>query len=209
MLPVMATVKTKKKVNEIMKSILTTVLTLTSLLAAAQNFEIILKNGDSKELEGKSQMERIIKNYDKEIRNWLFTKKVFIDKNVIPSSHPILTLNCNYLDNDLKQLSNFLHEQFHWFVESKKTEEEKVIKAFKQAFPQVPVKRGLGAQNEYSTYLHLIVCDLEFQAMTKLIGENSARQLLTEWTHYKWIYKTVLDNKQVREINIQYGFIVQ
>ena len=117
-------------------------------------------------------------------------------------------MNCNYLDNDLKQLSNFLHEQFHWFVESKDVEKENAIKAFKQAFPQVPVKGGLGVRDGYSTYLYLIVCDLEFQAMTKLIGENAAKQLLTEWTHYTWTYRTVLDNKQVRGINIKYGFII-
>lgn len=191
-----------------MKSILTIALVLISMLAVGQNLEISMKNGDTRELEGKSQMERIIKSYDKEIRNWLFTKKVLIDKNVIPFSHPILTLNCNYLHNDLKQLANFLHEQFHWFVESKGADEEKAIKAFKEAFPQVPVKGELGARDEYSTYLHLIVCDLEFQAMTKLIGENQARQLLAEWQHYKWIYNVVLDNKQVREINKQYGFII-
>ena len=191
-----------------MKITLTIALILISHIAIGQKIEISSKNRDSKELDGKSQMERIIKNYEKEIKNWIFTNKINIDKNVIPFSHPVLTLNCNYLDNDLKQLATFLHEQFHWFVSSKIAEEENAIKAFKELFPEVPVEAGLGARNEYSTYLHLIVCDMEFQALTKLIGENSARQLLAKWTHYTWIYKTVLEHKQVREINIRYGFII-
>lgn len=185
------------------------VLVLISLFAEGQSLEISMKNGDSKELEGKSQIERIINNYDKEISNWHFTKEIIIDKNAIPFSHPVLTLNCNYLDDDLKQLSTLLHEQFHWLVADRVSEEEKAINRFREIFPKVPVKGGLGAPDEYSSYLHLIVCDLELQAMTKLIGENSARQLLAEWTHYTWIYRTVLDNRKVREINTQFGFTIQ
>ena len=197
----------KKKLNKIMKRIFTLFFILVSCIAHCQNIEITSKNGGTKELHGKSQMERIIATYGQELKTYIFTEKIIIDENAIPFSHPILTLNCNYLDNDLKQLATFLHEQFHWFVESKTLDKEAAIKAFKKLFPRVPVEAGLGARNEYSTYLHLIVCDLELQAMTKLVGENLARQVLGEWTHYTWIYNTVLENKQVREINIQYDFI--
>jgi hypothetical protein len=173
-----------------------------------QNLQVTLRNGDDKEVEAKNQLERIVNTYDKLISKWLFTKRIVIDKNGIPFSYPFLTLNCNYLDNDLKQLSNFLHEEFHWFVETMPVQEKNAINEFKKVFPVVPVKGGEGAKDEYSTYLHLIVCDLEFQSMTKLIGEESARQVLTEWNHYTWIYKTVIENKNIREINATNGFVI-
>ena len=169
--------------------------------------EIKVKNGDKKEIEGKQQLERILKIYGSKIDKWLFTKEIIIDKNVIPFSHPVLTLNCDYLENNPKQLSNFLHEQFHWYVESMPMQEKNAINEFKQIFPVVPVKGNEGARDEYSSYLHLIVCDLEFQALTKVIGEKPARELLAEWNHYTWIYKTVFEDKRVREINVKNGFV--
>lgn len=191
-----------------MKYHLTTLLVMISIILNGQSFEINLRNGDSKEVEGKAQIERIIKTYENKIGKWFFTKKIEIDKNSIPFSHPVLTLNCNDIDNDLKQLSNFLHEQFHWFVETKQTQEKKTISEFRKLFAEVPVKGKEGARDEYSTYLHLIVCDLEFQSMTKVIGEKLARQLLTEWTHYTWIYNKVLSDSRIREINIKNGFVI-
>jgi hypothetical protein len=85
-----------------MKITLTIALILISHIAIGQKIEISSKNRDCKELDGKSQMERIIKNYEKEIKNWIFTKKINIDKNVIPFSHSVLTLNCNYLSQILQ-----------------------------------------------------------------------------------------------------------
>jgi hypothetical protein len=191
-----------------MKYLLATILVTISLTLCAQNIEIGLKNGSEKELKAKEQLQRIIKTYKSDINTWIYTTKVEIDENTIPFSHPILTLNCNYLDDDLKQLSNFLHEQFHWLEEAKKELREKAISEFIQTYTDVPVKGREGARNEYSTYLHLIVCDLEFQAMTEVVGEQKARQILSDWNHYRWIYNKVLNDKRIREINTKYGFTI-
>lgn len=189
-----------------MKYFLTTLLVTISLTLNAQNIEISLKNRNEKELKAEAQLQRIIETYKSDINTWIFTTKVEINENTIPFSHPVLTLNCNYLNDDLKQLSNFLHEQFHWLEEAKKELREKAISEFKEIFPDVPVKGKEGARNEYSTYLHLIVCDLEFQAMTEVVGEQMARHILSEWKHYRWIYNKVLNDKRVREVNTKYGF---
>nr|WP_299069895.1 hypothetical protein [uncultured Allomuricauda sp.] len=189
-----------------MKYFLTTLLVTISLTLNAQNIEISLKNRNEKELKAEAQLQRIIETYKSDINTWIFTTKVEINENTIPFSHPVLTLNCNYLNDDLKQLSNFLHEQFHWLEEAKKELREKAISEFKEIYPDVPVKGKEGARNEYSTYLHLIVCDLEFQAMTEVVGEQMARHILSEWKHYRWIYNKVLNDKRVREVNTKYGF---
>ena len=40
---------------------------------------------------------------------------------------------------------------------------------------------GEGARDEFSTYLHLIVCYLEFSAMKELLGEPKAREIMARW----------------------------
>jgi hypothetical protein len=183
-------------------------LTFISFLLQGQELEIRLRNGDHIEIEGKKQMEKILNKYENKINRWFFTREIEIDKNSIPFSHPVLTLNCNYLNDDLKQLSNFLHEQFHWFVSAMPQQEKSAIEDFRKIFPKVPLDAKKVARDEYSTYLHLIVCDLEFQSMTAVLGEDAARHILKEWNHYSWIYDKVLHDKRVREINKKHEFTI-
>jgi hypothetical protein len=179
-----------------------------SISLQGQEIEISLKKGTDKESKGKEQLERIIGQYKDKIKKWFFTTKIEIDEMTIPFSHPILTLNSNYLENDLKQLSNFLHEEFHWLEESMPTQKDKAINDFKILFPEAPVGGNSGARDIYSTYLHLIVCDLELQAMTVVVGEKIARQILSEWTHYTWIYDKILHDKRIRQINTKNDFVI-
>ena len=56
--------------------------------------------------------------------------------------------------------------------------------------------------------VHLLVCDLEYQAMTTLVGQAAARETLTGIGCYKWIYEKVLNDPRVREIVLRHGFDV-
>jgi len=125
--------------------------------------------------------------------NGFFTEKVLVDYYTrIPHSHPILTLDTDYADDE-SLLSTFVHEQSHWFADAKPDAVNKTVAEFKTFYPEVPVGKGEGARDEFSTYLHLIVCYLEFSAVTELLGEPKAREIMANWRHYKWIYKTVLN----------------
>ena len=64
--------------------------------------------------KAREQLRRLLTNYV--LDPWIFTQRVKIETGVDPYSHPILTLNTDYLDNNEMQLSVFLHEQAHWFV---------------------------------------------------------------------------------------------
>ena len=185
-----------------------TCLILSSTTLSSQDLKISLKNGDSLEVQAKVQLERIINKHEDALAPWLFTREVAIDKSAIPFSHPVLTLNCNYLKHYSKQLANFLHEQFHWLVATMPAEEKAAIEDFRKIFLEVPVGGSKGARDEHSTYLHLIVCDLELQSMSKIVGEPTARQILAEWKHYTWIYDKVLRDKRIREINSKHGFLI-
>jgi hypothetical protein len=165
---------------------------------------ILLANNSKPEQEAKAQLERLVRAFD--LKNFIYTADIVIDeKTFIPHSHPKLTINARYLNDDNKQLATFLHEQFHWLEELNADKFDLTIKALRQQFPQVPVGNRAGARDEYSTYLHLIICDLEFQAMTLLIGEQEARKTLEAWQHYTWIYDKVLHDPFIRSVNSGYG----
>ncbi len=143
-----------------------------------------------------------------EIDQGLFTKEVMIESRVIPHSHPVLTVNTRYVDNDVLQLATFLHEQFHWLEELGSEAREAAKAEFRERFPSVPDRASGGASDSESTYLHLIVCDLEFQAMTQLVGEEKAREVLRGWDHYSWVYEKVLGDPVVRRVNARHGLVV-
>ena len=155
----------------------------------------------------REQLLRLLNEHD--IERWLFTREVLIDETSIPHSHPVLTLHTRHLGDDLELLSTFIHEQYHWLVAGQSSNEEAAIQAFRELFPDAPGRDGGGARDSYSSYLHLIVCDLEFQGMTVLFGEETARRVLSGITHYQWIYERVLGDSRVREINERYGFVVR
>jgi hypothetical protein len=166
---------------------------------AGNTLSIELARSSESEKTARVQLRRLVDQFD--VEQWLFTEKVLIDDSQwIPHSHPVLTLNSRYLDDDLSQLSTFLHEQFHWYAGSRQDRIDAAISDLKEMFPEVPSGR-VAARDEYSTYLHLIICDLELAAMQKLVGDAEARRVLGQWQHYTWIYNQVLNNSAVRAIN--------
>jgi hypothetical protein len=171
--------------------------------------DIRLQSGSPLEERGRDQLRRLLRTYD--LHKWLFTRDVLIQSGVIPHSHPVLTLNTRYVDDDTAQLATFVHEQLHWFltdhVERAKT--NAALTELRAFYPTVPTALPEGAMGERSTYLHLIVCHLELQALTALLGEQSARQQLERWTHYTWVYRTVLtETERIGELLRRHGVVV-
>jgi hypothetical protein len=140
------------------------------------------------------QLERLLATYD--LEPWLFTRDILIQRGTIPHSHPVLTLSTRHLKDDDLLLATFVHEQIHWFLGTK-SEASRLAKAeLRELYPKVPVGYPEGAQNEDSTYLHLVVCYLEHAALRHLLGELRARQVMEFWTHdhYTWVYREVLES---------------
>lgn len=166
---------------------------------------VTLEAGTEREQATRDQLLRLLDEHD--VDRWIFTERVHIDETDLPHSHPVLTLHARHLGDDPMLLSTFVHEQFHWRVADDAANEEAAIEAFREVFPDAPGREGGGARDPYSSYLHLIVCDLEFQAMTVVYGEEAARELLGRITHYTWIYERVLGDPRVRRINERFGFV--
>jgi len=133
-----------------------------------------LANGLEAEAIMAAELRALLRTH--EVEPWILTKKILIDKKQIPHSHPILTIHTRHIGEELELLSTFVHEQLHWL------EDEPWLPAFQAAmaeyeklFPTVPSSADGGARDNQSTYRHLLICDMELQAMTTLVGRRHER----------------------------------
>ena len=169
-------------------------------------FVIRLANGTDAERRTKERLERIIREND--IARWIETREIMIDETQIPHSHPVLTIDTGHIDDDAL-LATLVHEQFHWYANRVRQQADSAKAEFRRRFPDAPAREGQGARDRESTYLHLVVCDLELQAMTLLRGRERAAEVLSRFNHYQWIYQRVLTDPAVREINSRFGLTIR
>lgn len=157
--------------------------------------EIELKKGSPEEARTRDQLRRLLREHD--LERWIFTRKVAIDgtPNLIPHSHPVLTLGTEYQKDDDLLLSTFVHEQLHWYLEENHERAQPALQELRKLYPDAPAGPREGARDLESTYRHLIVCYWEIRAARELLGELRAYQLGQFWAqdHYTWIYRKVLE----------------
>lgn len=154
-------------------------------------------------LEGRDQLARILQQY--EVGPWILQHDVVVSDKGVPHSHPRLTLTTGsaYLKDDHRQLSVFIHEQIHWYLEDQDIKRclGRALDRLRETYRDVPVGNGLGARSEGSTYLHLVVNWLELAGATELLGEAEARRVASTYGHYRWIYAQVLaDSDKIGKI---------
>lgn len=168
--------------------------------------DIKLAHGSAPEQAKAEQMRRIIDAYD--LSKWTYTRTVIIDdKAQISHSHPVLTLDApaeTYSDD--ANLAAYVHEQLHWLETDNPEKTETAIAELRKLYPDAPKRPPEGARDQYSTYLHLLVCHWEFEAMKELVGEERARAAMKK-PYYRWVYRTVLaDNEKIKEVAKRAGF---
>ena len=177
---------------------------------AFANLDVELANKSEKEQLKYTQLKRIENAYD--LSKWQFTNNIVIDDTAErPHSHPKLTLTVSMPKNDGAFLSQYLHEQIHWFEDSRKTEVENVINDLKIKYPDAPTKGPEGARSKRSTYLHLAVCLLEYDALTEVLGEEKAHKIISinSKYFYKWIYQKVLtESGTIRDILVKHNLYI-
>ncbi len=166
-----------------------------------------LENGTEAEALMASELRALIRKYN--VQPWILTRRILIDEDQIPHSHPVLTIHTRHIGEELELLSTFVHEQLHWLEEEPWLGDfNAAMEALEGQFPSVPSSADGGARDDQSTYRHLLVCDMEYQAMSVLVGEAAARETLAGTTHYKWIYHKVLNDPKIREIVLHHEFDV-
>lgn len=185
------------------------VLTLPPIPAVAQTPALEVRTARDSEAERATADEvRVLPDrYD--LRDWVRTPGVLIDERAIPHSHPVLTLHTRHLGDEPHLLSTFVHEQLHWWVLERSDALAAAETDLRSLFPETPTAQEGGARDEESTYLHLVVCHLEFQAMTLLFGEARGREIVQWYSHYEWIYDQVTDDPRVAEVMARHGLVLR
>jgi len=180
-------------------------LLISCIFAFTANAQVQIKtvNKSPEELKIQEDLEMLHKKY--ELTPWLYTKSVQVDKDAkTPRSHPVLTMSTQqeYLNSETKLLSTYLHEQFHWHViiNGKPTKKE-FRERIKVDFPNIKVGYPHGSKDEGSTLSHIIVCYLEYVALSELIGQEKAKENVSTNGYYKWVYQTVIDPKNSKKLD--------
>jgi hypothetical protein len=128
-----------------------------------------------------------------------YSTQVRIAPTEIPHSHPRITLN-TWVRDDLTLLSMYLHEQMHWYVtwysHADTPRWRRLLSQLRERYPAVPVGGTDGANDEFSTYLHLLVNWLEVEAVSRFIEPDRVVQHVRALPFYRWIYQTVVDDRQ-------------
>lgn len=192
--------------NIVKRFILTLAVSLVTYnpVSAQEGVLISTVNESESEQQIAGRLAGLLREYD--VEKWIFTRKINIDQNAYsPHSHPVLTLTTRYM-NDTELLSSFIHEQLHWFEEENAEAREAAVADFMELYPNAPDRPPEGSRGLYSTYLHLIVCFLEYEAMKELVGTEAATESLASRTYYRWVYRTVLeDNGRIKEVTEKHG----
>lgn len=161
-------------------------------LPAAQTVKIIEVAPNKWTALTRQNLEHLLHVYD--LDPFLFTKEIFIQSKVIPHSHPKLTLNTRNAEHPHKILASFLHEELHWWGVERKAQVAKAITELKKIFPRPP-------EASESTYLHLIICTLEYEALIHYLNKKEAtkiiRGLITQDKVYPWVYTQVLGHHKL------------
>ncbi len=114
-------------------------------------------------------------------------------------SHPILTLGTRFTETEDHLLSTYLHEQMHWYLWLLGgPDHDPVTPIFDELvrrYPQAPIWLPEGARSYEQTYVHLVVCWLEIEATAELIGRARANRMVDTTWGYRWIYRTVVDDR--------------
>ena len=157
---------------------------------------ITTTSGKPEEEDIKKRLEALLEMYD--LEPFLYTKEVSIQQGTISHSHPVLTLNTSFQGSDTYLLSTFLHEQMHWYSLAKEYDVEALGNTLFEMYPEVPVNLPEGAGSTMSTYLHILVCYLEYHTLSKLIGEEDALKHMEFMTtqHYTWVFETILKDRE-------------
>ncbi len=153
------------------------------------SLHINLITNNQREQKVKEILLKLLSKYD--LSRYIITKNINIQSKVIPHSHPILTLNTISFDENYI-LSVFIHEQMHWYLDSKKKEIKGILIKLKKEYKDVPCKLPYGARNKTSTYLHIIVNFLEYKTISNIIGKQKSKKVILSKPYYIWVYDTVI-----------------
>jgi len=184
-----------------MKALIFLLISIPAILVTqTPKLNIKLEHNSGGEQKRKEQIERLAEKYD--LKKYTITRDIVVDQQAMNHSAPVLTQNLRFLDNDDRALSAYVHEQAHWLLmERHRGEAREMLPELQRMYPNLPTAPPQGDGNEGTSYIHLVVLMLEWQALEDLIGVEHARAVMEfkRQDHYKALYATVMDNREQME----------
>src|SRR4051812_45219329 len=117
-----------------------------ALRAQTPGVEIGLSHNTPGEQSEAERLRRVLARFD--LTPWVFTRRVLIDERVTPHSHPVLTIGYGDHGDDDLLLSNFVHEQLHWWLVAHQQQTDAAMAELRELFPHLPVGGLDGAADE-------------------------------------------------------------
>ena len=157
---------------------------------------ITLARSTPREQLAKQTLEQVLASHD--LGKYTFTRTVVIEQGAVNHAFPVLTLNAFFASSPDELLSTYVHEQLHWHLRNRSPQQQAAVMDLRRLYPRVPVGLPASAENEFSTYGHLVDCYLEILADRELLGTERTAAVIRAKPWYTWIYTTVLaDENQI------------
>jgi hypothetical protein len=129
-----------------------------------------------------------------------YTRHVQIVPAGTTHSHPILTLGTRFMETEDHVLATYLHEQMHWYLSRLGGFDHDPIAPFfdelVRRYPKAPTRLPEGARNYEQTYAHIVINWLELEVTSQYIGWDRAAALANTQFGYRWIYRTVIADRE-------------
>ncbi|MGE5837835.1 MAG: hypothetical protein ACM4AI_25410 [Acidobacteriota bacterium] len=179
-----------------------------ALQAHQPSVTIDLSHGTEREQRTKQTLQQLLATYN--LKKYTFTRRVVIEEGAVNHAFPVLTLNARFASAPDELLTSYVHEQIHWHLRDRLAQQQAAIADLRRMYPGVPVGLPEGAENEYSTYGHLVTCYLEILAARELLGVDQASAAIANKGNYTWIYATILrDEKKIAAVVDRHGLRVK
>jgi hypothetical protein len=85
-----------------------------------------------------------------------------------------------------------MHWYATWYSHANSAQWLRLLRRLGERYADVPVGGSEGAQDEYSTYLHLMVNWLEIETTSRFLDRDRVQARTGTLPYYRWVYRTVL-----------------
>src|SRR5438093_9943212 len=114
----------------------------------SEPLRVELRNGTPAEERTRAALVRLTSTHA--LEPWMWTHDVLVEERTRPHSHPVLTLNTQYEQDERLLLAEFVHEQLHWFEETHAEQRDRAVERTVELYPSVPIDPPEGSGDETS-----------------------------------------------------------
>ncbi len=154
------------------------------------DINFILQHGSTAEQATVDVLISLISKYD--LNRWAYTKTVLVNDRGEARARPVLSLTARYRRQEELLLARYLNAQMRWLLSFDPVSTQAAVEELRDTYPDIPVDVPTNG------YISLLAGYLEYQALTELLGHETAFRALAQWTlgQDAWVYNVVLAETQ-------------